>query len=86
VGFLAQASSLEDKLGAGNLAASKIAETRTLIFNARLDAVLCGIFLILVTLILVDSLRTWIGILRGTRDSTTTETPFVLSRLKPEEV
>jgi hypothetical protein len=37
-------------------------------------------------LILVDSLRAWIGILRGTRDSTTTETPFVLSRLKPEEV
>jgi carbon starvation protein len=86
VGFLAQAASLEAKLAAGGHAATKIAETQTLIFNARLDAVVCGVFLILVTLILADSLRAWIGILRGTREAATTETPFVLSRLKPEEV
>jgi len=86
VGFLAQAASLEAKLAAGNYTAAKIAEIQTLIFNARLDAVLCGVFLILVTLILADSLRAWIGILRGTREAATTETPFVLSRLKPEEV
>jgi carbon starvation protein len=86
VGFLAQASSLEAQLAAGNFTAARIAETQTLIFNARLDAAVCGIFLVLVTLIVADSLRVWIGILRGTRDARTTETPFVLSRLKPEEI
>jgi carbon starvation protein len=57
-----------------------------LIFNARLDAVLCGVFLLLVTTILVDSMRVWIGILRGTRDTRVCEAPFVLSQLRAEEL
>ena len=39
--------------------------SQTLIFNARLDAAICGLFLVLVTTILVDSVRIWLGILRG---------------------
>ena len=38
---------------------------QTQIFNTRLDAVVCGIFVVLVTLILVDSLRIWSKILLG---------------------
>ena len=68
------------------VAAEKIAETQHLIFNARLDAAVCGIFLVLVTLILIDSMRTWIGILKGTRESKVNEAPFVLSQLRPEEI
>jgi hypothetical protein len=30
--------------------------------------------------------RLWTGILRGTRESTVREAPFVMSRLNPEEV
>ena len=86
VGFLAQASQLEAALQAGTVAASKIAETQTLIFNARLDAFICGIFVVMVTTILIDSIRIWIGILNGTRSATVVEAPFVLSRLSPEEV
>ena len=56
------------------------------IFNARLDALVCGVFLILVTTILLDSVRVWTGILRGTRDRTVSETPFVLSQLRAEEL
>jgi carbon starvation protein len=78
VGFLAQA----DKLAAG---ASTVA-TRTLIFNSRLDAAICAVLMILVTAILVDSARVWVGILRGTRDSRVFEAPFVPSRLQPEEL
>jgi len=48
--------------------------------------VVTGIFLILVATILVDSLRTWMGILRGTRESRIFEAPFVPSRLQPEEL
>jgi carbon starvation protein len=84
VGFLARAAQLQALLDSGKVAAEKIGETRTLIFNERLDAVVCGIFLILVTTILVDSIRVWAGILRGTREVKLTETPFVPSRLETE--
>ena len=63
-----------------------VAETQSLIFNARLDAVICGIFLVLVTTILVDSIRVWSAILRGAREVEVREAPFVLSRLNPEEI
>jgi carbon starvation protein len=86
VGFLAQASQLEAALAAGKIAAAKAAETQTLIFNARLDAAICAIFVILVATILIDSIRLWAGILRGTRPAEGTETPFVMSQLRPEEI
>ena len=86
VGFLAQADQLERALQAGTVAAAKVAETQALIFNARLDAVVCAIFVVLVTTILVDSIRVWSGILRGTRSAEIAEAPFVLSQLRPEEV
>ena len=86
VGFLAQAGQLEAAIETGGIAASQISATRTLVFNARLDALVCGIFILLVTTILIDSLRVWAGILRGTRDARLNEAPFVLSRLKPEEI
>jgi carbon starvation protein len=58
----------DPKLGflshAAVLAAGKItAATQTQIFNDRLDAAVCATFLILVTAIIVDSLRVWYGIL-----------------------
>ena len=85
IGFLAQASGLEAALQAGKVA-SRIAETQILIFNARLDAFICGVFVILVATILVDSVRVWMGILKGTRSADVAEAPFVLSRLSPEEI
>jgi carbon starvation protein len=84
IGFLAQADRLEASLRAGT--AVDPAATQTLIFNARLDAVLCGVFLVLVTAILLDSMRVWIGILRGTREARLCEAPFVLSQLRAEEL
>ncbi|MFN0165879.1 MAG: carbon starvation CstA family protein [Bryobacteraceae bacterium] len=86
VGFLAQAQVLDEALRAGKIAAAKVAETEAMIFNARLDAAVCFVFLILVATILVDSIRQWVGILRGTREAVVREAPFVLSQLRPEEV
>ena len=86
IGFLSQANKLETVLRSGALTAAKVAETRALIFNARLDAALCCIFLLLVTTIVVDSLRVWIGILRGTREAQVREAPFIVSRLRVEEL
>lgn len=86
MGFLAQADALEAALAAGKIAAAKVAATQTQIFNARLDAALCGIFLVLVTTILVDSILGWWRILSGARKSSSSETPFVQSALRAEEV
>ncbi len=86
IGFLAQASSLEAAIEAGKVPAANLANTRILIFNARLDAFICGVFVIMVATILVDSIRVWVGILRGTRSAAVAESPFVLSQLSPEEV
>ena len=60
------------------------AVTATLVFNARLDAAVTGIFLVLVATILIDSVRVWAGILGGTRAAKTTETPLVATRLAEE--
>jgi carbon starvation protein len=86
VGFIAQARQLEAALAAGSVAAGKVAETKQVIFNAYLDAVVCGIFLVLVTTILVDSVLLWAGILARKRECRSTETPFSLTQLRPEEV
>ena len=55
-----------------------------LIFNARLDAAVCGLLMFLVMAILIDSIRVWVSILSGTREAKLTESPFVLSRLAEE--
>ena len=84
IGFLSQADRLEVLLRVGKVA-NPVA-TQTLIFNARLDAVVCGVFLVLVTIILVDSIRIWAGILRGNLNSEVCEAPFVLTALRAEEL
>jgi carbon starvation protein len=84
VGFLAQAAQLENAVASGQIAAEKLAETRHLIFNNRLDAVVAGVFLVLVTTILLDSIRLWVGILAGRREARSTETPFVGTQLAEE--
>jgi carbon starvation protein len=86
IGFLAQADKLENSLRSGTMAAAQASQVLSLIFNARLDAALCVIFLLLVATIVLDSLRVWIGILRGTREARVSEAPFVLSQLRVEEL
>lgn len=59
VGFLAQADALAAQIAAGQVPAAQLAAVNAQIFNNRLDAVICGIFLVLVTIILLDSIRVW---------------------------
>ena len=79
IGFLAQAAQLE-AIG------SVTAAVRAQIFNNRLDAVVCGAFMLLVAIILIDSLRLWFGIISGTEERRVVESPFVATRLSPEGV
>ncbi len=85
LGFLAQANQLQAGLDAGKVAGAAVAQTQAVIFNARLDAGICGLFMVLVAVVLIDSLRIWLGILQGTRERNSMESPFVLSRLRGEE-
>jgi carbon starvation protein len=82
IGFLAHANTLQTAISAGKIASEKLAQTRAVIFNERLDAVVCAVFLILVTCILVDSIRVWTGLLRGTKQAVSSEAPFVQSELE----
>jgi carbon starvation protein len=84
IGFLAQASRLEASLASGAAANAEV--TKSLIFNARLDAVVCGVFIVLVTVIMIDSALVWIGILRGTRDAQVREAAFTPTQLRAEEL
>jgi carbon starvation protein len=86
IGFLSHAAALENALAAGKITAAKIAETHAVIFNEKLDAVVCAIFLLLVSVILIDSVRVWFGLLSGTRVAKTSESPFVPSRLEAEGI
>jgi carbon starvation protein len=73
IGFLAQARQLAAAGGNARL-----------IFNNRLDAVVTGILILMVALLLIESVRQWVGELSGRRASATTETPFVMTRLAEE--
>jgi carbon starvation protein len=86
LGFLAHANQLATKLQSGGLTSGEAANAQRLMFNDRLDAVVCGVFIVLVALILADSIRVWAGILRGTKEVKVTEAPFVTSTLRPEEI
>ncbi len=86
LGFLAQADALKAKLAAGAVPAAQIAATEAQIFNNQLDAVVCGLFVILVTTIIIDSIRTWTKILFGGGTVRVNESPYVPSSLRPEEV
>jgi carbon starvation protein len=77
VGFLAQAQALA--------AAPATSATGRLIFNNRLDAAVTGILVAMVTLVLLESARQWLGILRGTQAARVREAPFVRTQLVQEE-
>jgi carbon starvation protein len=64
IGFLAQAQDLAGRLAAGAIPPEKIAETQVVIFNARLDAALTGLFMILVAVVVLDAARVWWRTLR----------------------
>jgi carbon starvation protein len=74
IGFLAQARQIS--AAGGNV---------RLIFNHRMDAVVTGVLVAMVTLILLESGRQWFGILSGKKEARVRETPFVVTRLAEEK-
>jgi carbon starvation protein len=77
VGFLAQAKALA--------AAPSTTASARLIFNNRLDAAVTAGLVLMVSLVVLESARAWIGILNGNREARVRETPFVMTQLAAEE-
>jgi carbon starvation protein len=78
LGFLAHARLLAEAIAAGTLPAGvRSAEVaRQMIFNDRLDAAVAAFFMIAVLVILADSAREWLLIVRGRKPARSTEVPF----------
>jgi carbon starvation protein len=77
IGFLAMANKLGADIVAGKVPAGKLAATKALIFNSRLDALVAGIFLLLVVAIFAVSVREWLLVLSRRKPAQLHETPPV---------
>ena len=78
LGFLASARRFADAAATGNVLApaTSLAQMQRVVFNNRLDAGLCALFMTVVSLTLLFGLRTALAARRSTR-ATATETPHV---------
>jgi carbon starvation protein len=56
------------------------------ILNDRLDAAVCGLLMVLVSMIVIESAMVWISVISGRRQAAVAEAPFVASRYGAEEV
>ena len=81
IGFLAHARQLAAQLPTS----PKHAELARFIFNDRLDAVVAGTLVCLVSLILVESLWQWWRVLSGRMEARVKESPYLASRFVGEE-
>jgi carbon starvation protein len=71
IGFLAHAAVLGAERSATGTTPERAAEIARLIWNDRIDATMTGLFICIVMVILADSLRVWIGLMRSRRLSPT---------------
>ena len=75
IGFLSHAAQLASGAGAN----------ARLIFNDRLDAVVTGTLIVMVTLILIESAVEWLRVLSGRKQARVKESPFVATRFAEEQ-
>lgn len=77
LGFLSHASLLKDQIATNTLPAGiSAAAAGRMITNDRMDAAVAAFFLVAVIIILVESMRSWIGVLNGTKVPRNSETPY----------
>jgi carbon starvation protein len=78
IGFLSQAGALA--------AGPATTATARLIFNNRLDAAITAVLVVMVALVLIESVRQWIGVLTGAKEARVKEAPFVMTRLAEDRI
>ncbi|MFI5311061.1 MAG: carbon starvation CstA family protein [Gemmatimonadales bacterium] len=87
LGFLSHARMISEKLATGALppGAKSAVDAGRMLFNDRLDAVVALFFMVSVVVILVESTRAWVAVIRGTRPCVSTEVPFTPHSLAAQE-
>jgi carbon starvation protein len=83
LGFLSHARGIEAALAAGTLPAgiSSMEAAQRVILNDRLDAVVAGVFMLVVVLVIAASVREWLLVLSHRKPAVVYEAPFVASQL-----
>jgi carbon starvation protein len=76
IGFLAHARQIA--------AGPATADLARRILNDRLDAAVCGVLMVLVSVIVIESAVAWISVISGRHAASTQETPFVATRMAEE--
>ena len=77
IGFLANANLLTAQIVAGKIPFAKLTETRRLIFNQKLDAVVTTVLALMVIVLIVEALVQWYAILSRRRGPILHESPYV---------
>ena len=78
LGFLAHAENIGSAIASGALPASiaSVEVARRLIFNDYLNTAVAAFFMVSVVVILAESAREWLAVLRGRKPAVSTEVPF----------
>jgi carbon starvation protein len=80
IGFLAQARTLEQKIETGVVPPAKVAETRRVAFNNRLDAGVTLLFAGLIVLLIAEAGYEWFRLLSGRAPTVVHEAPYLRTR------
>jgi carbon starvation protein len=80
IGFLSFANALAAQVAADKIPAAKIVETRRIIFNQRLDAVVTAVLAVMILVLLVEAVIQWHAILTRGRAPALHETPYVATQ------
>lgn len=84
IGFLSYTRILSAQLAAGKIAAERIADTRRIIFNQRLDAVVTAVLAAMIVVLIVEAVSQWYGILARRHTPVLHESPYVVSQWSAE--
>jgi carbon starvation protein len=84
IGFLSYVKVLTAQLAAGKIPAAKIAETKHIIFNQRMDAAVTAVLAGMVVVLIIEALIQWYATLRRRAPSVLHEAPYVATRWAPE--
>jgi len=82
IGFFAHAKIYQDGIDSGKVIgpATSMDVMKQIVFNDRLDAILTIVFIAIVLLMVIDSLRVWYNILIKKKKSQLHETPFIQTK------
>jgi len=80
IGFLSFANVLAAQIGTGTIPAAKILETRRIIFNQRLDAVVTAVLAAMILVLLLEAIAQWHAILSRGKKPVLHESPYVATQ------